>query len=468
MPKILVADDERGICDAFAAFLTAAGHEPLLAANGVEAARLVREEKPAAAFVDVQMSGGDGLSALEEIRLIAPDLPVIIMTAFGTLDTAQRAMQLGAFDYIGKPVELAQVRQLLKRALHRPQIASSPMAEAAPGSNQGLLGQSSAMQALYKQMALLAGNDLAILITGESGVGKEVVAKAIHSGGPHKDLPFVAVNCAAIPDTLIEAELFGNEAGAFTDARSMRIGRFEAAGKGTLFLDEVSELPYHLQSKLLRVLQERTFERLGSVKPIRFSARLVAASNRNLDREVAEHRFREDLYHRLNLASLPVPALREREQDIALLAGHFLSQANREIGRNIAGIESEVIAKLKSYSWPGNVRELENCIKRSVLAARGTTITVHDLELPEARSDASTDASSLRGWLETQAAKMVADPQQYGGSGKVYQHLLDAAGLELILAAMRMTNDNQVAAASLLGINRSTLRKKLSDAGSKG
>jgi len=465
MSKILVADDERGICEAFAAFLAGEGHESLLASNGKEAVRLVRDEKPAAAFIDVQMPGGDGLTALEEIREIAPDLPVIIMTAFGTLDTARSAIELGAFDYIGKPVELGQVRQLLQRALHRPQIVSPATPDVAPGDNLNLLGQSSAMQSLFKKMALLTGNDLAILISGESGVGKEVVAKAIHDVGPNKDLPFVAVNCAAIPDTLIEAELFGNEAGAFTDARSKRIGRFEAAEQGTLFLDEVSELPYHLQGKLLRVLQERTFERLGSVKTIRFTARLVAASNRNLEEEVAASRFREDLYHRLNLASLLVPALRDREQDIELLARHFLLQANVEIGKNIAGVEPDVIAKLKSYSWPGNVRELEHCIKRSVLAARGKTVTIHDLDLPDERAGASTDDTDLRHWLETQAAKMVAEPEEYGGSGKVYQHLLDAAGLELIRAAMRLTKGNQVAAANLLGINRSTLRKKLSEGG---
>ncbi len=463
MSKILVADDERGICEAFAVFLTGEGHEPLLASNGNEAVRMVREQQPAVVFMDVRMPGGDGLTALEEIRELAPDLPVIVMTAFGTLDTARQAIELGAFDYIGKPVELEQVRVLLQRALHRPQLTGTALPDAVSADGLTLLGQSPAMQQLYKKMALLSGNDLAILITGESGVGKELVAKAIHDFGPDNDLPFVAVNCAAIPDALIEAELFGNEAGAFTDAKTKRIGRFEAAGLGTLFLDEVSELPYHLQSKLLRVLQERLFERLGSVKSIKFTARLVAASNRNLEEEVAAGRFREDLYHRLNLASLRVPTLRDREQDIELLARHFLIQANQEIGKNIAGVEPDVIAMLKSYSWPGNVRELEHCIKRSVLAARGATVTIHDLELPDEKPGDVADDAGLRQWLKMQATKMVAEPEQFGGSGNVYQHLMDAAGLELIQAALRLTNDNQVAAANLLGINRSTLRKKLSE-----
>ena len=464
MSRILVADDERGICDAFAAFLTAEGHEPIIVSNGKLAVQAVREKKPAVAFIDVQMPGGDGLSALEEIKDIAPEMPVIVMTAFGTLETARQAIDLGAFDYLGKPVELEQVRELLKRALYKPRKTSVASVSTASTDGTILLGQSPVMQILFKKMALLGNNDLAILITGESGVGKELVAKAVHEYGKNADEPFIAVNCAAIPDTLIEAELFGSEAGAFTDAKSKRIGRFEAAGTGTLFLDEIAELPYHLQSKLLRVLQEHSFERLGSVKSIEFTARIVAASNRNLEDEVSAGNFREDLYHRLNLASLPVPALRERENDIEILVAHFLNKANLEIGKSVDGIELDVVDQLNTYSWPGNVRELEHCVKRAVLAARGTTVTLHDLDLPEERPGSASISSSLRQSLQAQAAEMVNDPESFGGSGQVYQHLMDAAGLDLIQAALNVTNGNQVAAAKLLGINRSTLRKKLSDA----
>jgi two-component system response regulator AtoC len=464
MSRILVADDERGICDAFAAFLTAEGHESIIVSNGKLAVQAVREKKPAVAFIDVQMPGGDGLSALEEIKDIAPEMPVIVMTAFGTLETARQAIDLGAFDYLGKPVELEQVRELLARALHKPRKTSVASVSTASTDGTTLLGQSPVMQILFKKIALLGNNDLAILITGESGVGKELVAKAVHDYGKNADEPFIAVNCAAIPDTLIEAELFGSEAGAFTDAKSKRIGRFEAAGTGTLFLDEIAELPYHLQSKLLRVLQEHSFERLGSVKSIDFTARIVAASNRNLEDEVSAGNFREDLYHRLNLASLPVPALRERENDIELLVAHFLNKANLEIGKSVDGIELDVVDQLNTYSWPGNVRELEHCIKRAVLAARGTTVTLHDLDLPEERPGSASISSSLRQSLQAQAAEMVNDPESFGGSGQVYQHLMDAAGLDLIQAALNVTNGNQVAAAKLLGINRSTLRKKLSDA----
>ena len=461
MSRVLVADDERGICDAFAAFLVADGHTPVICANGKEAVQAVRDQVPDVAFVDVQMPGGSGLDALAEIRAIAPDLPVMVMTAYGSLETAKKAIELGAFDYLGKPLELDQIRKLLERALYKSEIqpTGNPVIH---DDMTTLLGQSAVMQELFKKMALLASNDLAILVTGESGVGKELVAKAIHDLGANRDEPFIAVNCAAIPETLLEAELFGNEAGAFTDAKNKRVGRFEAAGNGTLFLDEISELPYHVQSKLLRVLQERTFERLGNVKPIKFTARLIAASNRNLANEVLEGRFRDDLYHRLNLASLRVPNLRDREDDIELLVGHFLRQSNKEMNKAITGVEPNVLERLGNYDWPGNVRELENAIKRAVLAARGATVTLHDLELNDAAaSDSSKD--ELLDSLGAQAAQIVADPKQFGGSGHLYQHLMDVAGQAMIRAALNATDGNQVAAARLLGINRSTLRKKLSD-----
>lgn len=466
MAKILVADDERGICDAFSAFLSSEGHDPLLASSGPEAVQLVRREHPAAVFMDVRMPGGDGIDALREIQAIAPQTPVIIMTAYGTLDTARQAMDLGAFDYLGKPVELQQVRKLLAKALHRPDTATPKAVESVPATDRStLIGQSAAMQALFKQIVLLTGNDLSTLVLGESGVGKELVANAIHDNSARSAEPFVAVNCAAIPDTLIEAELFGAEAGAFTDAKATRIGRFEAAGAGTLFLDEISELPFHLQSKLLRVLQEHNFERLGSVTPVEFKARLIAASNRNLEADVERGRFREDLYHRLNLATIPVPALRERQDDIEPLANFFLARANEEIGKEVSAVEPAVIDSLKTYSWPGNVRELEHCIKRAVLAARGATLSVHDVEIPTENHRERRRTPSLEQALEAQAAEMVRVPEKYGGEGEIYQCLMDNASLEIIKAALKATDGNQVAAAKLLGINRSTLRKKLAESG---
>ena len=464
MARVLIADDEQGICQAFSEFLAEEGHEAVIASSGPEAVALVREQVPAAAFIDVRMPGGDGISALEEIRAIAPELPVIIMTAFGTLDTAKRAMDLGAFDYLGKPVELKQVRRLLKKALHRPKPNHVEPAEAPLPDRPTLIGRSAAMQELFKQIVLLTGNDLSILIVGESGVGKELVAHAIHDNSPRASEPFVAVNCAAIPDTLIEAELFGAEAGAYTDAKSTRIGRFEAAGEGTLFLDEISELPYHLQSKLLRVLQERNFERLGSVKTIEFRARLITASNRNLEAAIDAGNFRDDLYHRLHLATIDVPALRNRQDDFEPLVQHFLNAASDEMGKSVRSFEPEVITALQDYPWPGNVRELENCIKRSVLASRSDTLTVHDLEMPDSTPRERRRAPSLEEALRTQAVQMVRHPEKFGGEGEIYQCLVDNASYEIVKAALNATGGNQVAAARLLGINRSTLRKKLAEA----
>jgi DNA-binding NtrC family response regulator len=464
MAKILVADDERGICDAFSVFLNDEGHEALCASDGPAAVQIVREERPAAAFLDVRMPGGDGIDALQEIRAIAPQMPVVIMTAFGTLDTARRAMDLVAFDYLGKPVELDQLRDVLAKALHRPTAKKATLPDATLPGRPLLIGRSAAMQELFKQIVLLTGNDLSVLIIGESGVGKELVAHAIHDNGPRSEEPFVAVNCAAIPDTLIEAELFGAQAGAFTDAKSTRVGRFEAAAEGTLFLDEVSELPFHLQSKLLRVLQEHNFERLGNVEPIEFKARLIAASNRNLKAEVEAGRFRDDLYHRLNLATILVPPLRERRDDIRPLVEHFLARANAEMSKSVNAIEPAVIDKLHSYAWPGNVRELEHCIKRAVLAARGEGLSIHDVEIPTATQRERRRAPDLQEALSIQANDMVRNPDKYGGNGEIYQCLVDNAGYEIIKAALNATNGNQVAAAKLLGINRSTLRKKLADA----
>lgn len=464
MAKILVADDERGICDAFSTFLNGEGHEPLLASNGPAAVKIVREEKPAVAFLDVRMPGGDGIEALQEIHAIAPQMPVIIMTAYGTLDTARSAMDLGAFDYLGKPVELSQLREILAKALHRPKPTPPPPVDSPTVDRPTLIGQSAAMQELFKQIVLLTSNDLSVLIVGESGVGKELVAHAIHDNSLRAAEPFIAVNCAAIPDTLIEAELFGAEAGAFTDAKSTRIGRFEAAGEGTLFLDEISELPFHLQSKLLRVLQEHNFERLGSVKPLQFKARLIAASNRNLEAEIEAGHFRNDLYHRLNLATISVPSLRERQDDIRSLVDHFLERANVEISKEVSAVEPAVIDKLKNHSWPGNVRELEHCVKRAVLAARGTILSVHDVDIPAANTRERRRAPNLQQALSSQAADMVRNPEKYGGPGEIYQCLVDNAGYEIIKAALNATDGNQVAAAKLLGINRSTLRKKIAEA----
>ena len=422
-------------------------------------------------FVDVRMPGMDGLALLKEIRRFDPALPVVVMTAYGTLETAAEALRNEAFDYLGKPLDLAQIRQVMRRALHAP-APPSATASVPPGGDAGLrptlVGQSAAMQELFKLIVLLADNDLTVLVQGESGVGKELVARAIHASGARAQEPFVAINCAAIPEQLIESELFGHERGAFTDAKAARTGRFEAAGQGSLFLDEISELPLHLQSKLLRVLQERRiFERVGSLSPLPFRARLVCASNRDLASAVAAGAFREDLYHRVNIVTLQVPPLRERREDIPELVQALVQRANREVGKAITSVELAVLNRLKSRDWPGNVRELEHVIKRSVLVARGPVLTTYDLSFDQ-ESGAATDTGkglleNLLSALDAQAAVLV-DAAGHGEADiAVHELAMGRLELALIRAALAATAGNQVAAARLLGISRSTLRSKLAE-----
>jgi DNA-binding NtrC family response regulator len=470
MARVLVADDESSICDAFGLLLEAEGHTPLIAATGEEAMDLVSTAQPDLVFVDVRMPGMDGLAVLREIHRSSPALPVVVMTAYGTLQTAADALRNNAFDYLGKPLDLVQIRQVLQRALH----AAAPMSQITsvppggdPGSRPTLVGQSAPMQALFKLIVMLADNDLSALVQGESGVGKELVARAIHASGARAHGPFVAVNCAAIPEQLIESEFFGHERGAFTDAKAARMGRFEAAGQGTLFLDEISELPLHLQSKLLRVLQERSFERVGSLAPVPFRARLVCASNRDLASAVAAGTFREDLYHRINIVTLPVPPLRERRDDIPELVQALIQRGNREVGKAITSVEQTVLEDLKARDWPGNVRELEHLIKRSLLAARGPVLTIHDINsVAQVYPAMEVDGSSvdhLLGVLEAQARLLVAAAGRGEIASGVHDLAIDRLDRALIRAALATTTGNQVAAARLLGISRSTLRSKLHD-----
>ena len=465
MASVLIADDERSICEAFAALASSEGHLPRIAANGEDALREFKAARPDVVFLDVRMPGRDGIAILKDMQALDATVPVIIMTAHGTLATAGDALRANAFDYLGKPLELAQARAVLRRALHRPAAGAVAVN---PGASSRLpitlVGNSAAMQEIFKLIVLLANNELTVLVQGESGVGKELVARAVHDQGVRRDQPFVAVNCAAIPETLIESTLFGHERGAFTDAREQRAGLFEAAGRGTLFLDEISEMPLHLQSKLLRVLQERSFERVGSVLAIPFAARLIAASNRDLAAAVADGKFRDDLFHRLNLVSIRVPPLRERPQDIPGLIQALLARANQEVGRQVRAVESAAIAMLQAHAWPGNVRELEHTIKRAVLLAKGDTVTVHDIQLD---SDSATAAAlpgdELARRLRAIGERWVEQNQSGGGELTIFEAAVRILELSLIESALKITQGNRAAAAKLLGINRATLRNKLPD-----
>ena len=469
MSKILIADDERTICDAFSRLIEKEGHHPLIASNGKSALKIIHEQHPDAIFMDVQMPGMSGLEALALIQQENIKIPVVIMTAYGTMETAMEAIRKGAFDYLGKPVELSKARQLLKQMLaltSTQNTRAEEPAEIPPATPGTLVGQSAPMQELFKLMGLLTTNDMTALITGESGVGKELVARGIHQHGNNSHQPFVAVNCAAIPENLLESELFGHEKGSFTGADSKRIGYFEAAGKGTLFLDEIGELSLSVQSKLLRVLQERSFSRIGSSENIPLQARIIAATNRNLESDVAEKSFREDLYHRLNVITLCVPPLRQRKEDIELLTRHFMAQASIELNKPVRDLETAAMQRISNYSWPGNVRELEHVIKRSVLLARSEILTIHELMMPASPQEngrpAAKDSVTHLGLAVRQALhEAINQAEQHNSENDIFHRLITYVETELISEALHLSKNNQVSAAKKLGLHRTTLRNKI-------
>ncbi len=377
VPPILLVDDDEKILFAFQQALRADGHTTVIAHDGEEALARIAERRPAMVFMDITMPKVDGLETLRRIKGDDPTLPVILITGFGTMETAITAMQLGAFEYLTKPLDLATGRDVARRAAATSAGEGTELvvADGVERRHQ-IVGASAAMQEVYKLIGSLSTtpNHTSVLILGESGTGKELVARAIHRHGPHADEPFIAINCTALPAELLESELFGHERGAFTGAVDRKRGKFEIAGKGTLFLDEIGNLSLPLQQKLLRVLQEREFERVGSNVPQRVEARFIAATNLDLAAEVQHKAFREDLYFRLNVVTVHLPPLRERREDIPLLAKFFLAKYNAHFGKRIVGFTDEAMAYLTGGAYPGNVRELENAVERAVMLTNGTVV----------------------------------------------------------------------------------------------
>ncbi len=371
--KILVVDDEATARDGLAKLLQQEGYEVLLAADGVEALAAATEQGPALIISDLKMPNMDGMELLKQLRERGIDIPTVVATAFGEVSTAIAAMRAGAEDYLTKPIDFDALLLVVERTLQREELKSEAenlrrqLRARDNDGLEGLLGASPAMQRVYKMVRQVAAARATVLITGESGTGKGEVARALHALGPRMGKPFVSVHCAALAESLLESELFGHEKGAFTGAEKKRIGRFEQADGGTLFLDEIGEIPATTQIKLLRVLQERAFERVGGNETIKIDVRVVAATNKNLAEEVREHRFREDLYYRLNVVHVDMPPLRQRGNDVVLLAEHFLRRFGRDNHRRIDGFSDAARAKLVAHRWPGNVRELENAIERAVV-----------------------------------------------------------------------------------------------------
>jgi two-component system nitrogen regulation response regulator NtrX len=379
-PKILVVDDEESIRRALSAVLGDEGYPVVLAADGDEALARAGQEQFDLVLLDIAMPGKGGIEVLERLKEEMPWLPVIMMSGHGTIETAVKATKLGAYDFIEKPLSIDKLLVAIRNATDLQRLANVNriLLDQLDGRAQ-IVGNSEPMQKLKSQIETVAPTNASVLITGENGTGKEVVARAIHALSLRRDKPFVEVNCAAIPEDLIESELFGHEKGAFTGALAQKRGKFDLADQATLFLDEIGDMSLKTQAKVLRILQEQTFERVGGVKKIEVDVRLLAATNKDLETEIAKGAFREDLFYRLNVIPFRVPALRERLEDIPALVDHFLRQAVAETGRGLKQIDRAVLSTFMEYAWPGNVRELRNMIERLVLMTPGQRITVEDL-----------------------------------------------------------------------------------------
>ena len=438
---ILIVDDEKNIREGLSKALALAGYDTLMAATGSEAVRVLEGEAVDLVISDLRMPGLSGEQLLRRVVAAYPAIPVIILTGHGTIESAVTAMHAGAYDFLTKPVNLDRLELLVKRALSRRQLMLENLTlqrelERRSTAHQ-LVTASPAMKRAWEVVEQVAPSRASVLITGESGVGKELVADAIHTLSPRRAAKLIKVHCAALTETLLESELFGHERGAFTGAVARRRGRFELADGGTIFLDEIGEISQSIQIKLLRILQERAFERVGGEETITADVRVVAATNRDLAEAIEQGTFREDLYYRLNVVHIHVPPLREREADISLLAAGFLKEFAEENGKQLVGIDPRALSALRRYSWPGNVRELQNGIESAVVMARGSTIELHDLP-PAVRN--------------AQNAPAVRIPL---GS------TLDHGEREMIRATLNHQHGNKSRTAEILGISRKTLHRKM-------
>jgi len=451
---ILVADDKPSMREMLASAFGEHGFEVSQASNGLDAIAMLRESTYDVVIADLNMPGENGIGVLRAAKEISPDTKVIIITAYGTMETAVEAMRLGASDFIAKPFKLAEielkVEGLLRQARH--DAAKSPRTWMHPGVQQ-MVGTSAHTKNLLKMIAKIAPSKSAVLITGPTGTGKELVAKAIHDASPRRDRPYIALNCAALATGVLESELFGHEKGAFTGASERRIGRFERAHTGTLFLDEVGEIDPSIQIKLLRVLQEGTFERVGGTQTIKVDVRIVAASNRDLTGAIQQGRFREDFYYRLNVFSLTIEPLKNRRDDIPGLVDHFMRKFSLEMEKEITGIDDEVMMFFLRYDWPGNVRELENIIERAVVLCEGPMITRN--EMPQ---DILFDRDDAAG-LAPLAHERELDSRPADSLSLIER--TDQMEAEIIKAALDRFHWNKSKTADHLGLKRTTLQYKI-------
>ncbi|MBM4348920.1 MAG: sigma-54-dependent Fis family transcriptional regulator [Deltaproteobacteria bacterium] len=448
--KILVADDEKSMREFLDIMLKKEGYKVTLASNGEEVMKLIEKDIFDLALVDIRMPRQDGISVLKRIKSISPETVVIVITAYASADTAIKAMKEGAYDYIMKPFKIEEIKLIIQNALEKKHLQNENLLLKQVVRDryhfENIIGQSSRMLDLYDLLEKVAPTKTNILISGESGTGKELAAKAIHYNSPRKDKPFVTLNCGAIPESLIETELFGHMKGAFTDAISTKKGLFEVADEGTLFLDEISELPLMMQVKLLRVLQDREFKRVGGTEDIRVDVRIISATNKDLEEAVREKQFREDLFYRLNVIQIKIPSLREHKEDIPLLTSHFLKKYSEELGKQISQISPEALRILVQYDYPGNVRELQNIIERAVALETSQELT----------------AQNLNSYIEEQLPlKRKPLDLEIPSEGVDLEKIVEDVEKTLLLKALDRTKGIKKKAAELLHINFRSMRYRL-------
>ncbi len=467
--KVLVAEDEESLRWVLKKALEEEGYWVHAVANGQSAQQSLGESPFDVSLIDIKLPDIDGLTLLKESRNAGIDTSMIIMTAQNTMLNAIEAMKNGAFDYVTKPFDLEEILVLVRRALESRrlrrdfrELKEEVKKRFEAGVN--MIGSSSAMQKVYKTIGQVVNTEATILIQGESGTGKELVAKTIHYNSPRWNNPFIPINCAAIPRELLESELFGHEKGSFTGALERRVGKFELAEEGTFFLDEVGDIPPELQTKLLRVLQDREYSRVGGREILKANVRILAATNQDLEKAVREKRFREDLYFRLRVIPIHLPPLRERRGDIPLLVGYFIDKINREMGTHISGVSPEAMKILEGHPWPGNVRELENTLIRAAVLSPGPILFPKDLMLHNKTGDSPRELDSLS--LEEILYYKLKDYFQRTRGVDVdnlYSLVVERVERPLIELTLEKTGGNQIRAAQILGINRNTLRKKIAD-----
>ncbi|MBN2476302.1 MAG: sigma-54-dependent Fis family transcriptional regulator [Pirellulales bacterium] len=468
MSTILIVDNDEGLLHFLGRFFKRQGHEVVTCMEGTSALQRIGDESFDMILLDYKMPGLNGLETLSRIKAAHVRTPVVIMTAHGTTETAIEAMKLGAYEYLLKPFATEELEQITADALEISRLMkevvglSDTNTRIAPAEHAGvsIVGSHRKMQEVFKAVGQVAEKDVTVLITGESGTGKELVARAIYCHSHRKDRPFMAVNCASIPDNLFESELFGFERGAFTGADRSHIGKFERCHTGTLFFDEIGDMALETQAKVLRVLQEGEFERLGSTETVRVDVRALAATNKNLEDEVQAGRFRKDLYYRLKVISIRLPPLRDRLDDVPALVKYFVSRFAAEYSKQLHYVSDQAISKLQTHDWPGNVRELENCIRRAVVVCQGDVLRPDHIAFEDERNSLRDASADPEAHLKRQI-KAIAPEILHVNNSRAHANVIDLVEEILITEALQLCSYNQVHTARMLGISRNTLRHRI-------